>query len=177
MMGHKRFVQGYNAQAVVTEDQIVLAAEISTRPGDFSHLRPMLAATRRELEQAAIPDRPQVALADAGFWNEQHMDHLAAGGTTVLIPPDAGNRADERPGWSGGRYSWMRQVLKTEIGSGLYRKRRLTIEPVFGHTKHNRKFTQFHRRGRGAVRTEWRLLMMTHNLTKLHRHHLATAAA
>ena len=35
MMGHKRFVQGYNAQAVVTEDQIVLAAEISTRPGTF----------------------------------------------------------------------------------------------------------------------------------------------
>ena len=47
MMGHKQFVQGYNAQAVVTEDQIVLAAEISTRPGDFSHLRPMLAARAR----------------------------------------------------------------------------------------------------------------------------------
>jgi len=177
MMGHKRFVQGYNAQAVVTEDQIVLAAEISTRPGDFSHLRPMLTAAHRELEQAAIPDRPKVALADAGFWNEEHMDHLAADGITVLIPPDAGNRKGERPGWTGGRYSWMRQVLATDGGSELYRKRRITIEPVFGHTKHNRKFTQFHRRGRGGVRTEWRLLMMTHNLTKLHRHHLATPAA
>jgi hypothetical protein len=27
------------------------------------------------------------------------------------------------------------------------------------------------------VRTEWRLLMATHNLTKLHRHHLTAAAA
>jgi hypothetical protein len=175
MMGHKPFVQGYNAQAVVSEDQIVLAAEISTRPGDFSHLRPMLAATHRELEQAGIAGRPQVALADAGFWNEQHMDDLAGDGITVLIPPDAGNRKDERPGWTGGRYSWMRQLLKTDPGSELYRKRRVTIEPVFGHTKHNRKFTQFHRRGRGGVRTEWRLLIMTHNLTKLHRHQLATA--
>lgn len=177
MMGHKQFIQGYNAQAVVTEDQIVLAAEICTRPGDFSQLRPMLTATRQELEQAAIAERPQIALADAGFWNEEHMDALAAEGITVLIPPDAGNRRGERPGWTGGRYSWMRQILKTDAGTELYRKRRITIEPVFGQTKHNRKFTQFHRRGRGAVRTEWRLLMMTHNLAKLHRHHLATAAA
>jgi len=161
----------------VTEDQIVLAAEISTRPGDFSQLRPMLTATRQELEQAKIGDRPEIALADAGFWNEEHMDALAADGITVLIPPDAGNRRGERPGWTGGRYSWMRQILKTEAGTELYRKRRITIEPVFGQTKHNRKFTQFHRRGHGAVRTEWRLLMMTHNLAKLHRHHLATAGA
>jgi transposase len=177
MMGHKQFIQGYNAQVVVTEDQIVLAAEISTRPGDFSQLRPMLTATRQELEQAAIAERPGIALADAGFWNEEHMDALAAQGITVLIPPDAGNRRGERPGWTGGRYTWMRQILKTDAGTKLYRKRRITIEPVFGQTKHNRKFTQFHRRGRGAVRTEWRLMMMTHNLAKLHRHHLATAAA
>ncbi len=175
MMGHKAFVQGYNAQAAVTEDQIVLAAEISTRAGDFPNLRPMIAAAQRELQQAHVQTTPQVALADAGFWNEQHMDHLAAQGITVLIPPDAGNRKGERPGWTGGRYSWMRQLLKTDTGGELYRKRRQSIEPVFGHTKHNRKFTQFHRRGRGAVRTEWRLLMMTHNLTKLYTHHTATA--
>ena len=177
MMGHKQFVQGYNAQAAVTEDQIVLAAEISTRAGDFPNLRPMITATQRELQHAQIETTPQVALADAGFWNEQHMDHLAAQGITVLIPPDAGNRKGERPGWTGGRYTWMRQLLKTDAGSELYRKRKKSIEPVFGHTKHNRKFTQFHRRGRGAVRTEWRLLMMTHNLTKLHAHHTATARA
>jgi len=177
MMGHKQFVQGYNAQAAVTEHQIVLAAEISTRAGDFPNLRPMITATQRELKQAHIETRPQVALADAGFWNEQHMDHLAEQGITVLIPPDAGNRKGERPGWTGGRYSWMRHLLTTDTGSELYRKRKKSIEPVFGHTKHNRKFTQFHRRGRGAVRTEWRLLMMTHNLTKLYTHHQAIARA
>jgi hypothetical protein len=36
-----------------------------------------------------------------------------------------------------------------------------TIEPVFGHTRHNRGVTRFLRRGRTAVRTEWRLLIMT----------------
>ena len=50
-----------------------------------------------------------------------------------------------------------------------------TVEPVFAHTKHNRHINRFHRRGRTAVRTEWRLILMTHNLTKLHRHNLAAA--
>jgi hypothetical protein len=52
-----------------------------------------------------------------------------------------------------------------------------TVEPLFGDTKHNRGVYRFHRRGRTAVRTEWRLLMLTHNLTKLHRHQLAAMAA
>jgi hypothetical protein len=171
MMGHKMFVQGYNAQAVVTEDQIVLAAEVTTEPIDFGQLAPMISATDRELANARIPDGPQVVVADAGYWNERTMDQLAIRGVAVLIPPDSGkrkgNRTDQRPGWDGGRYSWMRQLLASDLGGELYRKRKQSIEPVFGHTKHNRKFTQFHRRGRGPVRTEWRLLMMTHNLGKL----------
>lgn len=51
------------------------------------------------------------------------------------------------------------------------------IEPVFAHTKHSRQITRFLRRGRTAVRTEWRPLMTTHNLTKLHRHQLAAIGA
>lgn len=61
----------------------------------------------------------------------------------------------------------------TDHGRDIYRQRRETVEPVFGHTKHNRGFTRFHRRGRLAARTEWRLMMSTHNLTKLYRHQLA----
>jgi len=175
MKGNAMFMQAYNAQAVVNEQQIVLAAEISTEPIDFSSLGPMMAATRRELEQAGIDAIPGVAVADAGYWNERHMDQLAADGITVLIRPDSGKRKGERPGWIGGRYSWMRRLLATDLGVGLYRKRRHSIEPVFGHTKHNRQFTHFHRRGRTAVRTEWRLLMTTHNLAKLHTHQIATA--
>jgi len=171
----RSFVQGYNAQAAVNEQQIVLAAEISTEPVDFSSLGPMITATLRELEQAGLTNKPEVAVADAGFWNERQMDELAGAGIPVLIPPDSRTRKGERPGWTGGRYSWMRRLLATEHGSELYRKRAQSIEPVFGHTKHNRQFTHFHRRGRAAVRTEWRLLMATHNLTKLHKHQIATA--
>src|SRR5215218_10243008 len=39
------FVQGYNAQAAVNEQQIVLAAEITNTSTDFSQLDPMVSAT------------------------------------------------------------------------------------------------------------------------------------
>jgi hypothetical protein len=41
--------------------------------------------------------------------------------------------------------------------------------------KSNRGANRFLRRGRSAVRAEWRLLTATHNLLKLHRHALAAA--
>ena len=64
----------------------------------------------------------------------------------------------------------MRGVLQTERGAELYKQRAQLIEPIFGNTKHNRGFTRFNRRGRSAVRTEWRLMATTHNLRRLHKH-------
>jgi len=69
----------------------------------------------------------------------------------VLVRLDSSGRTAPRPGWTGGRYSWMRTVLAADHGKGLYRKRMQMIEPVFGHTKHNGLITRFHRRGRTAV--------------------------
>ncbi len=41
------WVQGYNAQAVTTENQIVIAAEVTVDSPDFGHLEPMITAARR----------------------------------------------------------------------------------------------------------------------------------
>jgi len=95
----------------------------------------------------------------------------------VLIPPDALKRGGARPGWDGGAYTFMRRVLDTDHGGGLYRKRQGMIEPVFADTKFNRRIDRFQRRGRSACRSEWRLITATHNLMKLFRHHTALAAA
>jgi transposase len=174
--GFRGYVQGYNAQAVVTEQQIVIAAEVNIEPQDFSHLGPMIAAAQQELRDAGIHEPPGVVLADAGYWHFQQMDELAAQGIPVLIPPDSTKRSTPRPGWDGGRYAWMRRLLTTDLGRGLYSKRHQTIEPVFGQIKYNRRIDRFQRRGRTAVRSEWRLAAMTHNLLKLHQHRIATAA-
>ena len=173
--GLRGFIQGYNAQAVTNEHQVVIAAEVMTAAPDFGHLEPMLDAAQRELRAAGVTDTPGVLLADAGYWHQRQMERIVDRGIPVLIPPDASKRKGARPGWDGGLYAFMRRVLATEHGGGLYRQRQPMIEPVFGQTKHNRGLDRFHRRGRTAVRTEWRLITATHNLLKLHRHTLATA--
>ena len=155
----------------------MLAAEICTEPVDFSWLGPMITATRRELEHAGIARTPEIAVADAGFWNERHMDDLASGRNRGADPT--------RFRQTQGRATRMdRRTLQLDALAPEHRPRqrdlpttRQSIEPVFGHTKHNRQFTHFHRRGRAAVRMEWRLLMMTHNVTKLHTHQIAAQGA
>jgi transposase len=173
--GLRGFIQGYNAQAVTNEHQIVIAAEVMTAAPDFGHLEPMVDAVQRELQAAGVTDVPEVLLADAGYWHQQQMERVVDRGIQVLIPPDASKRKGARAGWTGGLYAFMRRVLATERGGELYRQRQPMIEPVFGQTKHNRGMGRFQRRGRAAVRAEWRLITATHNLLKLHRHALAAA--
>src|SRR3954468_12525823 len=169
------FLQGYNAQAVANEHQIVIAAEVMTTAPDFGHLEPMLDAAHRELQRAGVSEVPEVLVADAGYWHQPQMEHLVDRGVQVLIPPDAKSRKGTRPGWNGGPYAFLRRVLGSDRGGELYGQRQAIIEPVFANTKFNRGIDRFRHRGRGAVRTEWRLTMATHNLLKLHRHALAAA--
>jgi transposase len=171
------WVQGYNAQAATNERQIVIAAEVTIDSPDFGHLEPMVTTTEAELAAAGVSESLEVVLADAGYWHQAQMERIVGRGTVVLIPPDAGKRKGARPGWDGGLYAFMRRVLETERGGELYRKRKGMIEPVFGHTKFNRRIDRFQRRGRSAARSEWRLITATHNLLKLHRHSIAAAAA
>jgi transposase len=167
-------LQGYNAQMVVNGHQIALAAEITTDSPDFGHLEPMVRATQRELRTIGLAD-PEVVLADAGYWHQRQIERIAGEGMTVLVPPDGGLRKGARPGWTGGLYDAMRHVLATPEGRALYRERQITIEPVFGQIKFNRAIKRFQRRGRSAVRSEWRLIAATHNILKLHTHQLTAA--
>jgi hypothetical protein len=81
----------------VDEGQIVLAAEITNTTVDWSQLDPMVTATIAELEKAGVSGRPEVALADSQYRNEEHMDEVIANNhVQVLIPPDSGLR--EKPG-------------------------------------------------------------------------------
>jgi transposase len=171
--GMRGWVQGYNAQAVCNERHLILAAEVMTASPDFGHLGPMLSAALGELQAAGVTEAPRVVVADAGYWHLEQMNDITGQGIPVLIPPDSSRRKNTRPGWNGGAYDFMRSVLDTDRGSELYKQRAQLIEPIFGHTKHNRGFIRFARRGRSAARTEWRLMATTHNLLKLHRHFTA----
>jgi hypothetical protein len=171
----QKAIQGYNAQAAVNEHQILVAAEVTLESPDFGHLEPMVDATQRELA-AVGAESPEVVIADAGYWHKCQMENVVGRGVQVLIPPDSGLRQSARPGWDGGLYAFMRRVLATDRGKTLYRKRHATVEPVFGQMKFNRRLDRFLRRGRSAVRSEWRLFGASHNLLKLHNHRIAATA-
>jgi hypothetical protein len=166
-------IQGYNAPAAVTRGQIIVAAEITVESPDFGHLQPVVEAALRELDDARVKQRPEMVLADAGYWHKEQIESVVSDGIQVLVPPDGGLRKDIRPGWDKGMYAFMRRVLASEHGHTLYRHRKSTVEPVFAQIKFNRKFNRFQRRGRAAALSEWRLVAATHNLMKLHSHWIA----
>ena len=168
-------VQGYNAQAAVTRGQIIVAAEVAVESPDFGHLEPAVGAALRELEDAGVTQLPETVLADAGYWHTKQMETIVSNGIQVLVPPDAGLREDIRPGWDKGPYAFMRRVLASDAGHELYKHRKATVEPVFAQNKFNRGFRRFQRRGRAAVRSEWRLQAAVHNLLKLHSHWISPA--
>jgi hypothetical protein len=171
----RAFVPACNAQAVSTEQQIVIAAEITTDGVDFQQLNPMIEHAERELQYAGVTQRPGVVLADAGYWSNGHIDALRQRGIVPIVAPDT-SRDKPRKTRLGGPYDFMRQVLQTDRGGGLYSQRQWMIEPVFAQIKTTRRIDRMQRRGLAAARSEWRLITATHNLLKLHRHHQAVAA-
>jgi hypothetical protein len=123
-----------------------------------------------------VKKSPGVVLADAGYWSNDHIDSLRERGMTPIVAPDT-TRNRPRKTRLGGPYDFMRRVIATERGGALYSKRMPMVEPVFAQIKVNRGIGRFKRRGRAAVRSEWRLIAATHNLLKLHRSRLALAGA
>lgn len=61
----------------------------------------------------------------------------------------------------------MNNKLSQPENATLYRKRGVSIEPVFGNIKANLGFRRFSLRGHAGVHSEWRLICTIHNLLKL----------
>jgi hypothetical protein len=168
--------QAYNAQTTVNDRQVILAAEITVDAPDFGHLEPMLNTTLRHLERHGVTDVPETVIGDAGYWHTAQIQAIEARGIEVLIPPDGTMRDGKRPGWDKAFYESMRRKLSSERGRELYAQRKVTVEPVYGQIKYNRRIDRFMRRGRAAALSEWRLVAATHNLLKLQSHWIANTA-
>jgi transposase len=179
----KGSLQGYNAQAVTTCEQVIVAAELTQQANDLQQLDPMLAATTATLAAAGIAERPGTLLADSGYWTIANLTALADA-PELLIPParhgrQGKPRKDGKPSESrsDGLRAAMTAKLQSHDGKARYAKRKETVEPVFGQIKDVRGARRFLRRGLGACTAEWKLLCGTHNLLKLWRHQTARAPA
>jgi transposase len=210
LMSKGRYLQGYNAQAAVSDDQVIVGADVISNASDSTVLEHMVASTKENLAHAEAA-APETFLADTGYWSTDALNALGET-TDLVVPPYRATKGDpasrqatldalvageidvddaaRRLGVKaervrrlrraamtpGSTEAWRRQMrarLDTEEGRALYRRRRVTVEPVFGNIKANLGFRRFTRRGIGAVRSEWRLICSTHNLLKLHQRRLA----
>ena len=173
------YVQGYNGQAAVTEGQIIIAAEVTQEANDVRQLHPMLTSAKEELKAAGVEEEIGAVTADAGYWSEQNMVAADPEGPELFIATTKDwkqRKALREQGSPRGRMSKemtardrMERKLLTKRGREIYRKRGMTVEPVFGQAKSVRDCDHFLVRGTRMVRMEWRLICGTHNLLKLWR--------
>ena len=184
MKTRQGYAQGYNAQAVVTKDQYIVAPGLTAEANDQRQLHPMLDAAAANLEAVRVTKKIGAGLADAGYCSDKNLTGQRPDGPELLVnttkdwkrrkalreesPPRGrtpnGLTATER----------MERKLRTKRGAALYKKRAQTVEPVFGQIKYTRRLDGFCRRGKTACESEWAVICATHNLLKLFRSGKAT---
>ncbi len=170
---HSGWVQGYNGQAMVDcNTQVIVAQAITTDVNDKQQLEPML-----ECCDAVNGELPEKLLADAGYWSTANAQ-LGDDQTELFIATtkDQNRRTELRDKdlprgripEAYGPKERMERRLRTKRGRQLYRKRSMSVEPVFGQHV-NRGCDSFLLRGTTGASAEWSLFSATHNLLKLWR--------
>jgi len=176
------YVQGYNAQAAVTEEQIIIAAELTQEANDVKQLHPMIEKAQESLKAIGKNNERQrikALTADAGYFSEGNISKAIEKTPELYIAVSKDWKQRKTIGENSaprGRIpkdmdtsERMERKLITKRGKAIYKKRGQTVEPVFGQIKAIRNSDRFMRRGEEACASEWKLLCATHNLLKLWR--------
>lgn len=169
------FVQGFNAQAAVdTETMLVMATHVTQDVNDKRQLQPMLDQLAELPEALGVVD---TLLADNGYFSRDNVEACTKQGVTPLIamgreahhlPLEERLKPDSPPPESDDAVVLMAHQLKTSEGRKTYGRRKCTVEPVFGIVKQVLGFRQFSLRGLEAVTGEWKLVTMAYNLKRMH---------
>jgi transposase len=178
MKTRRGWVQGYNGQAVVSADQIIVAAELTTQANDVRQLVPMLGQAQAIVEAVVGEDATLgTVLADAGYWSDANAATETAECEYLIATTkdwkqrkamrDAPPPRGRMPKGMSAR-DRMERRLSTKRGRNLYRLRGQTVEPVFGQMKENQSADRFMMRGEQETKGEWSLHCAAHNLRKLH---------
>ena len=177
MKTRQGWIQGYNAQAVVSQDGVIVAADVTDDPTDVRHFDPMVKATEENLAFVGAGEALGTVLADAGYFSE---DNLTSPGPDRLIATTKSwklrkkvreeGRPSGPPPQDATPAEAMEHRLTTEEGEAVYKLRCQTVEPVFGQVKEVRGLRRLRRRGLGPATAEWNFECAVHNLLKLFRH-------
>jgi transposase len=166
------FVQAYNCQiAVDAEAQIIVALDVTQQACDKQQLVPMTEKIIKNCGQCS-----ETLSADAGYFSEEAVNAPIFEPINVLVPPNKSKKENaifdnDAGDKSAGRSTAqkMRDKLSESPNKELYKKRKSIVEPVFGQIKEIRKFRRFLFRGLAAVKAEFNLISLAHNLLKLYK--------
>ena len=173
---NKGWDQCGNAQAVVNEHQIILAADVTDQANDVRQVVPMVDQARANLDAAGVKEAIKAALGDAGYYSETNATDLKQKGIEAYLATERLKHHEKVASAPRGRIpvgltakQRMARKLRTKAGREMYAKRKGMIEPIFGQLKQVLGFRQFSLRGLASMRGEWRLMATVHNLLKLWR--------
>ena len=167
------FSQQFNAQAAVEQNALLIVGfSLSNHANDQGEVAPTLNAISPQL------GTPQAAALDTGYFSETNLTVLAKAGIDAYIatgrdPHNAGweayfTQAGDAPAATASLREKMAYKLRTQAGKAIYRRRKCTIEPVFGQIKEIMGFRQLSLRGLPAAAGEWCLVCLAYNLRRLH---------
>jgi len=171
MKGPDGFVQAYNAQIAVNEEQLIVGQAVTQETNDKKQLMPMVLIIAK---QSGVT--PTHLLADAGYCSEENIAAIADTPIDAYISTRK-QKHGERPGpcprgplpTTATRVDRMSRKLHRKAGAAVYAARKAIVEPVFGQIKQARGFRHFLLRGIEKVQGEWSLVCTTHNILKLYR--------
>lgn len=168
------FIQGYNGQAAVdVESMLIVASDLTTETNDKQRVKPMLEALDKLEDQLGKVD---TLLADNGYFSQDNVQACAKCGITPLIalgreahhlPITQRLQADAPDPQTDDPLVRMTHQIKTQAGRELYARRKCTVEPVFGIIKQVLGFRQFLMRGLQAAAGEWKLVTMAYNFKRM----------
>jgi hypothetical protein len=183
------FGQCYNTENVVSEDELIIATELTDDPADMAWFEPMMRAAEDAAaligahrpapdpgsggggpDGSGAPGTIGLALADSGYCSEANLtcagpDRLIATGKRRDLEK-AARGSDTGGDWGGPAVRAMRERLATEDGITAYRQRGHIAETPHGHIKHNMGLRQLSMRGKPKASAEWKFICAVHNLFK-----------
>lgn len=168
------FVQGYNAQAAVDVDSmLIIATTLTQHTNDKQQVEPMLSELKGLQDNLG---KPETLLADNGYFSNHNIQAcvkqkiaplIALGREAHHLPLEQRLTPDAPEPETSDPLVKMAWKLQTQDGRALYGKRKSTVEPVFGIIKQVLGFRHFSLRGLDAVTGEWRLVTMAFNLKRM----------
>lgn len=165
------FDQCYNGQAAVNEDMVIVGAYSNAKANDKQEFIPTINAIPPELGEITS------AVADTGYYSEDNILSSEKQGVEPIISTSREKHnsylqdilENKPPGKkSSSTLERMKDKLKTKEGKEIYKKRKQTVEPVFGIIKEVLGFRRFSLRGEYQADNEWSLVCAAYNLKRLY---------